>query len=249
MLASARSASTRSSSAAHGAYVSAPGTPYTASWCCASSRFSRTDCDLARPISWNVRPIPSRARASGATSWIGSSAEPDRARVRRRTKPETALNSVLLPAPFGPDQPDDRALGDLDRDAVEGLQARRTGRSRPRPRAAGRPPATGLAAAPSGRAEPREPRDDGLLVLRRRPRGAFASRRSRASRNTCANPPGCRAITSISRSGADQLVPAVQEPEDPRQDREPERGDHHADAAPQPAHHHHDDQRAGRAST
>ncbi len=63
--------------------------------------FSATLMSPNRRMFWNVRAMPARARRLGANavmSWPPSRMRPALGRVR----PDTRLNSVVLPAPFGP---------------------------------------------------------------------------------------------------------------------------------------------------
>ena len=72
--------------------------------CAPTITFSSTVRPGNSPTPWSVRAIPSEARRSGATRVIGW---PRQLSVPEfgRTNPQMTLNSVVLPAPFGPITP------------------------------------------------------------------------------------------------------------------------------------------------
>ena len=89
---------------------------------CAASRprdtFSRTVSESNSSIFWNVRPRPCRARAAGSSADMSA---PCRRSVPAagRTSPDATLNSVVLPAPFGPISPVIRPTGAVEAHVVE----------------------------------------------------------------------------------------------------------------------------------
>ena len=83
---------------------------------------SRTLMPLKMVVSWNVRTTPLRATICGAS--------PEMRSPRNRTSPELgrrneaiSLNSVDLPAPFGPMTERISLLSDVERDVVDRDQA------------------------------------------------------------------------------------------------------------------------------
>ena len=135
--------------------------------------------------------------------------------ARGRTSPESTPNSVVLPAPFGPDEPDDRAPRRTRRRPRRARPRRRSGRSRSRPRAPRpAPSAAGATSWPDGAVMP------GPTPGRRRPRPRAASswrtcRRSRRSR--------CRFATSKSTPRGSRAE---------RDRAEPEQQGRHVDPSP-----------------
>ena len=69
--------------------------------CTARRMFSSTDRPPNRLVIWNERPTPARVMSSGfspATAFPATVMKP----VSGGNIPETRLNAVVLPAPFGP---------------------------------------------------------------------------------------------------------------------------------------------------
>ena len=112
----------------------------------ATTRCSRTVSSPNSSSRWNVRASPRRARRCGLARVMSTPSSRTRP-ARGRTSPDRTPNSVVLPAPFGPDEPDDRACGARQVDASSATTPP-YGPSRPRPRAPDRrrhppsPPAT-----------------------------------------------------------------------------------------------------------
>ena len=88
----------------------------------ATRRLSRTVRSSKSSSDWNVLDRPRWARALGETSLISA---PSKSIVPPEgfVKPVMASMKVVLPAPFGPDEPGELAGLDGDVDVVVGVQA------------------------------------------------------------------------------------------------------------------------------
>ena len=87
------------------------------------ARFSSPVSRPSTAENWPVTPIAARtASASRATSWPATRTSPPSAPIRV----DRIWTAVVLPAPFGSEQREDRSLGDVQVDAVEHRPGRRT---------------------------------------------------------------------------------------------------------------------------